>query len=278
MWAVDGKVLSMELLEIPFIGPVLPATVAVGLAVLWSMLTTLGAIGGEGWFGAESLVDVDADAGLDQALGGGVPMDAGASGAAYSGAAYSHLGTTASTGFQEAARNWFVGNSIAALRWLNLGGVPLMIWGAVFAVSWWFIAGVLWIAIDQRIFEPTLLWSSLLSIKNLILAALLTKLVTKPLKRSLTPDRITIQSLIGKECVISSTEATPEFGLVKFRTGGAPLLLNVRTDGPRLVYGTPVWIVHYDRKRRVYLVSPTSTRQIDAPAEKLQGESKHADI
>lgn len=262
----------MELLEIPFTGPVLPATIAVGIALLWSLLTTLGAANADGWSGFGATTDLDA--GMD--LGGeasSASMDAGGGETLLN-----QWGSAAAAGAQDASRNWFVGNSIAALRWLNLGGVPLMIWAAVLAVAWWFVSGVLWIAMDRAIFEPNLLWSSLLAVKNLILAALLTKLVTAPLKRSLTPSRITSRSLIGRECVISSTEATPDFGLVKFKTGGAPLLLNVRTDGPRLPRGTPVWIVHYDPQRRVYLVSPTSTRQVDTQAAELKGDSNHADL
>lgn len=256
----------MELLEIPFTGPVLPATIAVGLAVLWSLLTIFGAGVGEGWLGDPPAVDFDP--GLDGGVLDGVASES----------AWAPFGNLSSTGTREAAKSWLAGTSIAALRWLNLGGVPLLIWGAVFAVAWWFVSGILWIAVDRLLFEPDWVWSCLLTTKNLILAAILTKLVTKPLKRSLTPDRITTQSLIGRECEISSTEATPEFGLVKFKTGGAPLLLNVRTDGPCLPQGTPVWIVHYDKKRKVYLVSPTSTIHVDADAARLKGESKNADL
>jgi hypothetical protein len=251
----------MHLFEVPFTGPVLPATVAVAIALIWSLLTTLGAATSSGWFGSSSTGHIDTDLGLD----GPTEFEW-------------NVGSTASAGVQEVTRHWFIGNSVAALRWLNLGGVPLVIWGTVFCIAWWFVSGFLWIGIDRSLFKPNLLWSSLLAVKNLILAALLTKLITKPLKQSLTPDRITTRSLIGRECVISSTEATPDFGLVKFKTGGAPLLLNVRTDGPRLTRGTPVWIVHYDPVRRVYLVSPTSTQQVDPDAEKLKRDSAQADI
>ena len=67
------------------------------------------------------------------------------------------------------------------------------------------------------------------------------------------------KSLIGKEAEISSYEATSEHGQVKYKTDAAPLLLNVRTDGPHLEKGTRVWITHYDPKRRVYIVSATTT-------------------
>lgn len=71
-------------------------------------------------------------------------------------------------------------------------------------------------------------------------------------------ERLDSQSLIGKECQISSSVASIDFGQVKFKTEGSPLLLNVRTDGPSLAQGTHVWITHYDPKRRVYIVSPTT--------------------
>ena len=59
----------MELLEIPFTGPVLPATIAVGLALFWSLMSTVGAFGAEGWPGHHTELDVDA--GID------VPLEVG---------------------------------------------------------------------------------------------------------------------------------------------------------------------------------------------------------
>jgi hypothetical protein len=243
-----------ELLEIPFTGPVLPATILVFLVVVWSLLTTAGAIGLEEPFGLGGAWD----SGLES-----TGLGSGAAGA---------------NGLDGVSSSLMDNLGILAVRWLNLGGVPILVWGAIFSIAWWFVSGFLWIAIDQFWFSPNLIWSVFLSIKNLILAALLTKLVTQPLKSRLTPGRVTVESLIGRECVISSTEATPDFGLVKFKTSGAPLLLNVRTDGPHLAKGTPVWITHYDHERRVYIVSPTSTKAVDGLASKLEPESKDAEL
>jgi hypothetical protein len=67
------------------------------------------------------------------------------------------------------------------------------------------------------------------------------------------------KSIIGKEAEISSYDASPDNGQVKFKTDGAPLLLNVRTDGPHLAKGTRVWITHYDSVKRLYIVSPTTS-------------------
>jgi hypothetical protein len=65
--------------------------------------------------------------------------------------------------------------------------------------------------------------------------------------------------LIGEEAEIWSYDATVSHGQARFKTDGAPLLLNVKTDGPTLVKGTKVWIAHYDETTRVYIVSATTT-------------------
>ena len=232
----------LELLQVPFVGPVLPATVLVGVVLVWSLIALVSGIGLE-W-------GLDLDMG-DAELGSG-PV--------------------------KSVLSWLVGGySPMMLRWLNLGHVPLVVWGAILAVIWWGVSGLLWIAVDQFWFAPSLGWSIVLASRNLILALLLTKLTTVPLRRLFVTGKVTPRTLIGRECTISSTEATPEFGLVKFKTGGAPLLLNVRTDGPHLVRGTAVWITHYDAERRVYIVSPTATRGVDAAAEELRWEENSSD-
>ncbi len=211
----------MELLTSLFSGPVLPATLFLGLLVVWNLLAMLGTIDLDM---PGSDVDVDLDVDLD---GGG----AGASD----------------------------GLAVLMMKWLNLKEIPLVLWMGALAVIWWFCSATLWSLIDSRFFaEPGWLWSSVLVARNLAIAIPLTKLATSPMKGWFVTERLSAMSLIGQECQISSSVASPEFGQVRFKTDGAPLLLNVRTDGPSLAQGTPVWITHYDAKRRIYLVSPTT--------------------
>ncbi len=211
----------MEIINNLLIGPVLPATMFLGFMVLWSSLALIGAVDLDV---PGSEVDVNLDLDLD--AGGGGPSD---------------------------------GLALLMVKWLNLKEVPLVLWMGALAVIWWFISASLWSAIDSRFFtNPGWVWSTLLVVKNLAVAVPLTKLVTHPMKGWFVVERLDSQSLIGKECQISSTVASTEFGQVKFKTEGSPLLLNVRTDGPSLAQGTHVWITHYDPKQRVYIVSPTT--------------------
>ena len=209
----------MDILTTLFAGPVLPATLALGLMVLWSLLAVLGSVDLDL---PGSQVDLDVDA------GGGTagPSD---------------------------------GLAILMMKWLNLKDVPLVLWMGTLAVIWWFISASLWSLVDVRWFNPPgWLGSMLLIARNLAVALPLTKLATQPMRGWFVTEHLDAQSLIGRECQISSSVASTEFGQVKLKTSGAPLLLNVRTDGPSLIRGTHVWITHYDAKRRLYIVSPTT--------------------
>ncbi len=213
----------MEILNTLVTGPVLPATMFLALMVLWSSLALIGAVDLD-----VPGADVDLDLDVDLEAAGGGPSD---------------------------------GLAILMMKWLNLKDIPLVLWMGALAVIWWFCSASLWSAVDSRFFtEPGWLWSALLVVRNLAIAIPVTKLVTQPMRGWFITERLDAQSLIGKECQISSSVASPDFGQVKFKTEGSPLLLNVRTDGPSLAQGAQVWITHYDSKRRVYIVSPTTAR------------------
>jgi len=224
----------MELITSIFVGPVLPATFLLGFLLAWSLLAILGTVDLDiPGFGVQ--VDSDLDPGID--------LDPSA--------------VTAPAGL-----------GLFASRWLNIGSVPLVLWLGTFGVLWWFTSAMLWILVDQHFFSPPdWLWSTLLVAKNLAIAIPLTKLVTGPMRGWFVVERLTSNSIVGKECTISSLEANADFGQVKFKTDGAPLLLNVRTDGQHLVQGARVWITHYDAKRRVYIVSPTGTDSATQPQD-----------
>jgi hypothetical protein len=229
----------MEILTTLVTGPVLPATVLLGLMLVWGLFAILGAVEldliGDLDFG-------DGGAGGSSEVGGsGDPIGDGTIG-----------GTTGT--------NVLGGIGLFLMKWLNLRGVPIMLWLAVFSLIWWFTSACLWSLMDVVWTpEPSWLMTTALTLKNLMIALPLTKVATQPMAKWFINEHLSSRSLIGQECHICSLQATSEFGQAKFKTEGAPLLLNVRTDGLHLAKGTRVWIVHYDSKKRIYLVSPTTT-------------------
>lgn len=267
----------MELYEIALSAPVFPATVLLCVMLSWAVMVILGAIDFHHVIHLPDHADIHVpDAGLSDALTpdsltpdavtpDAVAPDAGLHATGMSGTGLHDASGPAGGGVHATFTEGKTAFSSLALRWLNLSGLPVIIWLCVFSVIWWTLSALLWTLVDKH-FSPqnSLIWATLLTGRNLILGGLATKVVTQPIhtRFNFTSQSTVTKNLIGKECVISSTEATPDFGLVKFPTGGAPLLLNVRTDGPHLPRGTPVWITHYDAVRRVYVVSPTTTKNI----------------
>ena len=147
----------------------------------------------------------------------------------------------------------------STLRWLHMDTIPIVIWGGLFACFNWLLAYILWSAFDSARHQPTLLVSVVLAIRNGVIAAVITKFVTAPLEPYLGKGAVySEETLVGQSCIVSSGEATPSFGQAKYDTGGAPLLLNIRTDGPHLIKGTRVRIVSFDPSKRTYFVTADS--------------------
>ncbi|MCG8651649.1 MAG: NfeD family protein, partial [Pirellulales bacterium] len=115
----------------------------------------------------------------------------------------------------------------------------------------------LWHGFDSYRYEPTWLPSTLLAIRNVVIATAATKGITQPLVRHFVrPPTYNERTLIGATCEICTSEATPEFGQAKFRANAAPLLLNIRTDGAHIPKGTEVRIIGFhDRAKRIYKVT-----------------------
>ncbi len=150
------------------------------------------------------------------------------------------------------------------LRWLHLDAIPIVIWAGIFACVNWLLAYILWNSFDSHRDEPTLVTSALLAARNGVLAGLITRFATTPmlpyLAKGLAYDD---ESLVGQTATISSGEATPQFGQAKYDTGGAPLLLNIRTDGPHAIKGTQVRILAYEPEKRTYTVTPISPSDLN---------------
>ncbi len=216
-----------ELFQPLISGPVLPATILLGLVIAWSLFTIV--------------------------VGYGLEM-------------HGHLPFH----FDDYLANHPVfhvfGDALGSVvltptKWLNLRSIPLILWLSVFAIAWWGSSITWWFALDDWLLkQPGALLTTGLIARNVVCGLLLTKFITAPMQGWFqTTPQLNAQSLLGAEAEICSYDATPEHGQAKYKTGAAPLLLNVRTDGPHLCKGTRVWITYYDSQRRVYLVSPTTT-------------------
>jgi hypothetical protein len=211
--------------------PVFPASILLVMVSLWSLATVVLGIGH----------DYHIFSGHVDTLGGG-------SGSLQESAGH-HL--TEAVGI----------TVLAPVRWLNLHTVPLFLWTLIFASVWWIISLTLWLLVDRPLFgDPGWLVALGLFAKNIAISLPVTKILTYPFRNIFSgTEGLAPKSLLGEEAEIWSYDATVNHGQARFKTDGAPLLLNVKTDGPTLVKGTKVWIAHYDETTRVYIVSATTT-------------------
>lgn len=147
---------------------------------------------------------------------------------------------------------------LISLRFLNVGRLPLMIWMSVFAFVFWTASYM----IDGTRHYAGATEITLAVLRNVGLALVATKLLTQPLR-----DKFDVQEpnpaadLIGRTCVITTSEVTPGFGWARIETGAAPLDLSVRAaDGP-LARGDLAEICDYLPEHRAYLVKAAQPAQ-----------------
>jgi hypothetical protein len=222
-----------------FVGPVWPASILVGLLVVYTVLGLIGLID----FGFDA-PELDVDPGLDADVPVEVPGVELPDGAAVD-------------------VDFLQGLGAATVRWTNFGRIPVVLWGGLFAVAFWSVSYGLWHTFDANRYDPTWLPSILLTIRNVVIATGITKLVTQPMVGYfVAPPTYDYRRLLGATCEICTSEATSEFGQAKFRTNAAPLLLNVRTDGAHIPKGTEVRIIGFDKENRIYKVThlPSETQ------------------
>ena len=148
----------------------------------------------------------------------------------------------------------------STIRWTNFGRVPIIVWGGAFTVAFWGLSYGLWHQYDINRYSAEWLPSSMLALRNMVLAIGITKVITQPLLNYFIPTpRYDQANLLGETCEISTSQADGEFGQAEYQTEAAPLLLNIRTDGSVIPKGSRAMIVDFDPKKRIFIVTPIPT-------------------
>ncbi len=149
-----------------------------------------------------------------------------------------------------------VGLGLVVFRFLNIGRVPLMIWASVFTVTYWLLSMLMDLLLDNPEHRETLVYAVQYGVRNFAIAVVLTKIFTQPLRDKFDAEEPNVvEDMIGRECVITTTEVTESFGQAEYKTEAAPLLLNVRTREKPLGKGDLAVIVDHDAEENVYFVT-----------------------
>lgn len=187
-------------LELCFSPASLPFTVLFVLVALYWLVVSMGILGIEAFdIDLDADVDVDMDADPDLQVGGG-------------------------------------GGAVTeTLRFFNVGDVPLMILFSLLVIGMWVFSLLathyarVWYGVS-----PTLFVGVVTFVPNLLLSLMLVKAITSPLKpvfRKLKGEMATRTQIVGKTCLITTSEVTRKFGQAELSLeDGPPVRLNVRAD------------------------------------------------
>ncbi len=203
------------------IAPVnLPATILLGLVMLYWVMVILGVLGMDAF-------DLDLDADLD------VDVDI--------------------DGFD----GDFEGGSMFgdALKFLYLGDVPVMIVASFFAVTMWVVT-----ILSNHYLNPEYSWMvlGLWIIPNIILSLILTKAALMPIAtlfRNNDPEQVLGERLIGSIGLVKTSVVNQGFGQIEINQDGPPIVVNVTAPaGKELAKGDAARIVGYDKLKGTYIV------------------------
>ena len=139
------------------------------------------------------------------------------------------------------------------LKFLNIGSVPTMVWGSIFALVCWTVSR-LW---NSPLPHPSFEWTSdpLAIIRDFGVAAMLTKVITQPLRGRFDPvEPNKAEDLVGQTCIVTTSEVTEAFGEAEFATEGAPLRLKVRNGKGDISKGDTVLITYFRSETNEYVV------------------------
>ena len=139
------------------------------------------------------------------------------------------------------------------LKFLNIGSVPTMLWVSVFALTGWMVSR-LW---NSPLPHDAFLWKAdtIAIVRDFGIGALLTKVITQPMKGRFDPVQPNMPAtLVGRICVVTTTEVSDTFGEADLPTDAAPLKLKIRNSEGNISKGDNVVIVDFRSEDNIYFV------------------------
>lgn len=139
------------------------------------------------------------------------------------------------------------------LKFLNIGSVPTMLWVSVFALTGWMVSR-LW---NSPLPHDAFLWKAdtIAIVRDFGIGALLTKVITQSMKGRFDPVQLNmLATLVGRICVVTTTEVSDTFGEADLPTDAAPLKLKIRNSEGNISKGDNVVIVDFRSEDNIYFV------------------------
>lgn len=151
------------------------------------------------------------------------------------------------------------GSFFGLLDFVNLGEVPLTLVASLFALCAWMLsmlANFYWVGSSVG--------RGFIALVVIVIgSAVITRYFTlpfRPLMRAMNSQGEKHVPVVGRTCLITTSEANPTFGQAQIETQGAPILINVRTmNGAVLPRGSTVLVVKEEPDKELYYVMEVSS-------------------
>jgi hypothetical protein len=115
--------------------------------------------------------------------------------------------------------------------------------------------------------DGSILLGIALFIPNLVLAAIVTRILTKPMRKLfqvLNTDYDRHQPLLGQVCVITTLEANQSFGQAVIETKGAPITIHVRISNGVLHRGDRALIIGENKDQHTFQIVKYQEPQLES--------------
>jgi len=155
---------------------------------------------------------------------------------------------------------------MAFLRFVNVSEVPLMI---VLSLMILFMWGISMISNYYLNVSHSFLLAAGLFVGNFFLSAVMTKIVTTPLKPIMRAFKknalIEEEPVIGCLGEVRSAEVTTAHGQIEVMRGGTPLYLlaHISEGNARLKKGASIIVVDFDGEKDSYLIKPNDIKKLE---------------
>ncbi|MBN1125242.1 MAG: DUF1449 family protein [Sedimentisphaerales bacterium] len=220
----------MEFIQAAFSGPNLLCTIFLLLMFLYWIMVILGALDVE-FLNVDAGADTDVDLDVDADADADTDVDIGVGG--------------------------FLDGFLA---FFYIGTIPVMVLLSVLALCMWSIS-----ILANWYLNPggSVLVGLPIAMANVIVSLMICKIVCMPLARFFSmfrKDYNAPRAVIGRIGKVITTEVSAgRIGQVELTTHGAPIVLNVVTDGSHVFHkGDEAVIVNKDEKKGVYTIAPVN--------------------
>jgi hypothetical protein len=147
------------------------------------------------------------------------------------------------------------------LEFFYIGEVPVMILLSILILSMWAISLMV-----NNIFNPaaSMLFALPLFAGNLVVSLMVCKVFIMPFRkmfRSLNKDANESRPVIGRICTVVTTQVSEKMGQAEMSSKGAPILINVVTDGGKVFHkGDEAVVIGKNVENGVYTIAPVDLK------------------